>query len=71
MEALGTQSISRVPMGEAMLSEYRELVYAVGRYILLLQNFFRRYLSVGTFLSLFLFGFFCESTHYEKKKQTT
>ena len=61
MEALGSPSISRAPIGVGgggggggggMLSEYRKLVYADGRYndntlscaylksILLLQNFF-------------------------------
>ena len=32
MEALGSPSISRAPMGGAMLSEYRKLVYADDRY---------------------------------------
>ena len=32
MEALGNPSISRAPMGGAMLSEYRKLVYADDRY---------------------------------------
>ena len=52
MEALGSPSISQAPTGEALLSEYRKLVYADGRYndntlscaylksILLLQDFF-------------------------------
>ena len=52
MEALDSPSISRAPMGGAMLSEYRKLAYADGRYndntlswaylksILLLQDFF-------------------------------
>ena len=52
MEALGSPSVSRTPMDGAMLSEYRKLVYADGRYndntlsctylksILLLQDFF-------------------------------
>ena len=82
MEVLGSPSISRAPMGGAMLSEYRKLVYADGRYndntlscaylkfILLLQDFFLSFLTVCAFLSLFLFGLvflFCESTHYEKQ----
>ena len=32
MEALGSPSISRAPMGGAMLFEYRKLVYADDRY---------------------------------------
>ena len=54
MKALGSPSISRAPMGGAMLSEYLKLVYADGRYMyndntlscaylksnLLLQDFF-------------------------------
>ena len=32
MEALGSPSISRAPIGGAMLSEYRKLVYADDRY---------------------------------------
>ena len=32
MEALGSPSISRAPIGGAMLSEHRKLVYAVDRY---------------------------------------
>ena len=32
MEALGSPSILRAPMGGAMLSEYRKLVYADDRY---------------------------------------
>ena len=32
MEALGSPSISRAPMGGAMLSEYQKLVYADDRY---------------------------------------
>ena len=32
MEALGSLSILRAPIGGAMLSEYRKLVYADGRY---------------------------------------
>ena len=32
MEALGSPSISRAPMGGAMLSEYRKLVYADDKY---------------------------------------
>ena len=32
MEALGSPSISRAPMGGAVLSEYRRLVYADDRY---------------------------------------
>ena len=51
MEALGSPSISRAPMAEALLSEYQNLVYAGDRYndntllfaylksILLLQGF--------------------------------
>ena len=51
MGALGSSSISRAPMGGAMLSEYRNLEYACDRYndntlsfaylksILLLQDF--------------------------------
>ena len=84
MESLGRPSISRAPMGGVMLSEYRKLVYADGRYndntlscaylksILLLQDFFVRFLTVCAFLSLFilvLFFFFCGSTHYEKQEK--
>ena len=74
MEALGSPSISRAPMGGAMLSEYRKLVYAGDRYndntlsfvylkpILLLRDFSLRFLTVCAFL--FLFGiFFCDSTY--------
>ena len=32
MEVLGSPFISRAPMGGAMLSEYRKLVYADNRY---------------------------------------
>ena len=32
MEASGSPSISRAPMGGAMLSEYRKLVYVDDRY---------------------------------------
>ena len=51
MEALGSLSISRAPLGGAMLSKYRKLVYAGDRYndntlsfaglksVLLLQDF--------------------------------
>ena len=44
MEALGSPSISRVPMGGAMLSEYRKLVYADDRYrfAYLCRSFFLR-----------------------------
>ena len=32
MEALGSPTVSRAPMGGAMLSEYRKLVFADDRY---------------------------------------
>ena len=72
MEALGSPFISQAPMGGAMLSEYRKLVYADGWYnditlscvylksILLLQDFFLEIfdgLCLCFFLVLFFFFF--------------
>ena len=67
-----------------MLSEYRKLVYADGRYnditlscaylksSLLLKDFFKRFLTVCAFLSLFLFGLvflFFASLYIMKSRQ--
>ena len=69
MEALGSPSISRAPMGGAMLSEYRKLVYNGDRYnnstpsfaclksILLLQDFPKDFLPFVRFCRFFFFFF--------------
>ena len=81
MEALGSPSISRAPMGGSHAFLIR--VYAGDRYhdntlsfanlrsILLLQDFFRNIfdrLCVFVFVSFWSY-FLCESTHYEKQKK--
>ena len=70
MEALGSPSISRAPMGGVMLSENRKLAYAGNRYndinyrslpeiYFTASGFFlKTFDRLCAFLSLFLFGLF-------------
>ena len=81
MEALGSPSISRAPMGGG--HAFRKLLYVGNRHNdihyrslpeihftasgFFLKTFDR--LCVFVFVSFFFFLVFCESTHYEKKKK--
>ena len=84
MEALGSPSISRAPMGGAMLSEYRKLVYAGDRYndkslsfaylksILLLQDFSKDFWPCVRFsLCFFLVLFFASLIIMKSRKKKT